>query len=256
MAGFIWYELMTEDPEAAKAFYREVAGWETVAFGPGNEGYSILRKNGRGIGGVLPMPEDARAGGARPAWFGYVAVDNVDSAAKAVVESGGQIHRDIVDIPGAGRIAMVSDPQGAPFYLIAPDGEDQPPVPPMTRGHVGWHELYAAEGEAAFDFYARQFGWTQTEALDMGPMGTYRLFAMGAEPAGGIMTKPDSLPRPFWLFYFTVGDIDEASRRITGAGGTIVREPTQVPGGVWIIQATDPEGAMFALVGSRASSGE
>jgi hypothetical protein len=256
MAAFIWYELMTNEPEAAKAFYARVVGWEMEAFAPGDTGYTVAKAAGRGVGGILPMPEAACAGGARPAWFGYVAVDDADAAAARVVEAGGALHRDMIDIPGVGRIAMVSDPQGAPFYLIAPSGEDQPPVPPMTPGHVGWHELYAADGEAAFAFYAEQFGWTQTDALDMGPMGKYRIFAMGGAHAGGIMTRPDFVPRPFWLFYFTVGDIDEAAARLAEAGGTVVRGPMEVPGGDWVIQATDPEGAMFALVGSRASSGE
>ena len=255
MAGFIWYELMSGDPEAAKGFYRRVVGWETEPFG--EEGaYTILTAGGRGVGGVLDMPKEAREAGARPAWLGYVAVPEVDEAARGIEAAGGAIHRDVIDIPGVGRVAMVSDAQGAAFYLIAPTGEDRPPAPRTTPGHVGWHELYAAHGDTAFDFYARRFGWTQADALDMGPMGTYRIFAVGGEPVGGIMTKPDFLPRPFWLFYFTVGDIDEASRRVTGAGGTIMRGPMEVPGGDWIIQATDPEGAIFALVGSRASQGD
>jgi hypothetical protein len=248
--GFIWYELMTADPEPAKDFYRRVVGWETEAFGEDGS-YTILTAAGRGIGGVLEMPSEAREGGARPAWLGYVAVPDVDSAARGIEAVGGAIRRDMMDIPEVGRIAMVSDPQGAPFYLIAPSGEDQPPVPPMTPGHIGWHELYAVDGEAAFDFYARQFGWTQADALDMGPMGTYRIFAMGGEQAGGIMTKPAEMPRPFWLFYFIVGDIDEAQRRVEDAGGTVTEGPMEVPGGAWIIQARDPQGAMFALVGSR-----
>jgi hypothetical protein len=256
MAAFIWYELMTNDPEAAKTFYGQVVGWESEAFAPGDEGYTVLKAGGRGVGGILPMPEEARSAGARPAWLGYIAVGDVDEAARDIEAGGGALHRDIMDLPGVGRIAMVSDPQGAPFYLIAPSGEDQPPVPPATPGHVRWHELYAADGETAFDFYAGRFGWTQTEALDMGPMGKYRIFAMGGEDAGGIMTKPDFLPRPFWLFYFNVGDIDDASNRVLDAGGTVLRGPTAVPGGDWIIQATDPEGAMFALSGTRASQGE
>ena len=64
----------------------------------------------------------------------------------------------------------------------------------MTPGHVGWHELYAGEWKSAFDFYAGQFGWTKGEAMDMGEMGTYQIFAAGGEPIGGMMTKPADMP--------------------------------------------------------------
>lgn len=257
MASFIWYELMTEDTEAALAFYRAVVGWETEAFAPGDHGYTILKAGGRGIGGVLPTPEDARAGGARPAWFGYIDVADVDAAARAIVDAGGQLHRDIIDVPTVGRIAMVSDPQGAPFYLIAPNGEggeDQPPLSPMAPGSVGWRELHTSGWSTAFDFYAAQFGWEKAEAMDMGPAGTYQIFQMesGGDWSGG-MFDSDALGRPAWLFYFVVGDIDEAAERVRAAAGEVLDGPMEVPGGVWTIECRDPQGARFALVGSRGA---
>ncbi len=85
----------------------------------------------------------------------------------------------------------------------------------------------------------------------MGPMGTYQLFAAGAEPIGGMMTKFDGIPAPFWLYYFTVGAIDAAAARVTDKGGQVLQGPHPVPGGSWIIQCRDPQGAMFALVASR-----
>ena len=242
---------MTNDPEAAKTFYGAVVGWETESFSPGDKGYTILKAGGRGIGGILPMPEGPREAGARAAWLGYVAVPDIDQAAREIEAAGGALHRDIMDIPHVGRVAMVSDPQGAAFYLIAPAGEDQPPAPRTTPGHVGWHELHTNDWQAAVDFYARQFGWVKTEALDMGPMGTYQLFSFGgANPVGGMMNDA-SFPRPAWLFYFVVEDIDAGAERITGAGGKIMQGPMEVPGGAFVINAIDPQGAMFAIVGMR-----
>ena len=251
MGRFIWYELMTREPEAAKAFYRKVVGWEAEAFDPGDMGYCVLQANGRGIGGILPMPREPREAGAGSAWLGYVAVEDVDAAAQRIVEAGGQLHRDIVDIPTVGRIAMVSDPQGAPFYLIAPEGEDQPPPAAMSPGHVGWHELHTSDWRSAFGFYAAQFGWEKAEAMEMGPMGTYQIFTMGGGDWAGGMFAPEGLARPFWLLYFVVGDIDEAAERVRSAGGEVLQGPREVPGGAWIIQCHDPEGVSFALAGWR-----
>ena len=249
--SFIWYELMTTDTDAASAFYRHVVGWETTAFdGAGNE-YTVLEADRRGVGGIMEIPAEARQAGASPSWTGYIEVPDVDAAAARIAQAGGSIHMDIKDIPNVGRIAMVSDPQDASFSLIAPSGEDRPSADPMMPGHVGWHELYALDGESALSFYAGQFGWRQVEAMEMGPAGTYRIFAWSDNWAGGIMTKPDPFPRPIWLFYFVVGDIDEAAARVTGAGGTVMNGPMEVPGSAWIIQASDPQGAMFALVGRR-----
>lgn len=248
--SFIWYELMTSDAGAARAFYRTVVGWETRAFEAGGD-YTILEANGRGVGGLMETPEDARRAGARPAWFGYVAVDDVDAAAERIVEAGGRLHKDIVTVPTVGRIAMVSDPQGAPLYLIAPEGDGQPPAGDMAPGHVAWHELHTSDWQAAFDFYSAQFGWAKAEAMDMGPMGTYQIISAAGPNWIGAMFNADTFGRPAWLFYFAVGDIDEAAQRVRSAGGEVLEGPMEVPGNAWIIQCRDPQGAMFALVGWR-----
>ena len=81
----------------------------------------------------------------------------------------------------------------------------------------------------------------------MGPMGTYQLFNAGAEDLGGMMTNTN-VPRPMWLFYFNVEDIKAALARVEKAGGTVTNGPHQVPTGQWMLQATDPQGATFALL--------
>lgn len=248
--SFIWYELMTSDAEAAKDFYRAVVGWQTKAFEGGGD-YAIFEANGRGVGGATTIPEEARGAGARPCWLGYVAVNDVDGAAARVTEAGGKVHRDVMDIPEVGRIAMVSDPQGAAFYLIAPEGEEQPPAAEMTPGHVGWHELHTSDWGAAFDFYSRHFGWAKAEAMDMGGMGIYQIFSADGPNWKGAMFNADTFGRPAWLFYFVVGDIDQAVERVRSAGGEVIEGPMEVPGNAWIIRGRDPQGAMFALVGRR-----
>jgi hypothetical protein len=199
----------------------------------------------------MQLPSEACDAGAKPAWIGYIAVDDVDAAAARVVAAGGNLHREIMDIPNVGRIAMVSDPQGAALMLMTPTGQDQPAPPPMTPKHIGWHELHTSDWEAAFRFYSEQFGFAKDEAMDMGPMGIYQLFsAGGGDPIGGMMNSPQ-VPRPAWLYYFIVADFDAAVERIGAAGGKVLNGPMEVPGGAWVVQAIDPQGAMFAIVGMR-----
>jgi len=251
-ARFVWYDVMTTDSKAAEAFYRLVMGWDTKDSGMADRSYTLLSVGPAMVGGLMPIPEEARAMGARPAWMGYVGVADVDSHEARVKAAGGSVHRAPEDIPGVGRFAVVADPQGAAFMLFSgPSGEEPAPVAPGTPGHVGWHELHAGDRESAFAFYADLFGWTKVEAVDMGPLGIYQTFAAGGAPIGGMMTKAPSLPVAFWLYYFNVEAIDAAAARVARGGGQIVNGPQQVPGGSWIVQCVDPQGAMFALVGSK-----
>jgi len=248
---FVWYELMTTDTAAAEAFYKSVIGWSARDAGMPGMFYTIISAGDVPIGGLMEVPERARLSGARPAWMGYVAVDDVDASAAQVTRAGGGVHRGPDDIPGVGRFAVASDPQGAMFVLFKGMGEAPGPVAPGTPGHAGWRELLAADREAAFGFYSKLFGWTKAEAIDMGPMGVYQLYAKGDQTLGGMMTKPDAVPAPFWLYYFNVESITAAVARVNAAGGQVVNGPLEVPGGSWIVQCVDPQGAMFALVGPR-----
>jgi predicted enzyme related to lactoylglutathione lyase len=136
--------------------------------------------------------------------------------------------------------------------LMTPMGPDQPPVPRMTPGHVGWHELYTSEYKSALDFYSSQFGWKKVRDFDMGEMGIYLIFDTdGEDGIGGIMNRPANMPVSFWQFYFTVPDIQTAAKRVTDNGGTITFGPMEVPGGSWVVNAQDPQGAHFALVAAR-----
>jgi hypothetical protein len=172
--NFVWYDLMTTDTKAAEAFYSSVVGWRAQDAGMSDRSYTILHAKETPIGGLMSLPKEASAAGAAPIWNGYVAVDDVDAVAKRATQAGGTVHRGPEDIPGVGRFALEADPHGASFMLFkgATDAQPQPPAP-GTPGHIGWHELHAGNGEKAFAFYSGLFGWSKTEAMDMGPMGVY-----------------------------------------------------------------------------------
>jgi uncharacterized protein len=211
-----------------------------------------MKPGARGVAGIMAIPDEAKADGAPPMWLGYIFAPDVDAAAEAIRAAGGAVHRPPSEIADVGRFAVVADPQGATFMLLAPQGEDDgTPPAPGTPGHVGWNELYTSDWPSAFDFYAGQFGWTRDQAMDMGEMGTYQLFAAGGEAIGGMMNKPPQIPVPSWMFYFNVDDIDAAAARVTDNGGKVLFGPMEVPGGSWIVQAMDPQGAVFALAAVR-----
>jgi uncharacterized protein len=248
---FIWYELMTSDQDAAIDFYTEVVGWTASDFGQSEMRYTILNAGGRGIGGIMELTDAMKAGGARPGWLGYIHAADTDAKASEIAGAGGKILMPPGDIPNVGRFALVADPGGAPFYLLTPlpQGEEPPPADPEAPGVISWHELYSSLGDkAAFDFYAGRFGWETITEMDMGPMGTYRIFGKDGVQMGGMMNKPDNIPVSMWGYYVNVDGIDAAIERINAAGGQVLMGPHEVPGGSWIVQAMDPQGAPFALV--------
>jgi predicted enzyme related to lactoylglutathione lyase len=245
---FVWYELLTSDTAAASRFYGSVLGWRAQEIPMPDMVYTIFNVGEASVGGALTLPAGA---GAPPSWLGYIAVDDVDASTAELTELGGAVHRAPSDIPNVGRFAVVADPQGAAFALFKSSAPPAaPPAAPGTPGHAGWHELHATDGTSAFGFYAKLVGWAKGEAIDMGPMGVYQIFTRAGEMAGGMMTGQG--PGPFWLYYFNVDNIDAAAARVETAGGKTVQGPHQVPGGSWIIQCVDPQGAQFALVGPRS----
>ena len=132
-------------------------------------------------------------------WYGYISVADVDASVARLTAAGGEPWMPAMDVPGVGRIAMVRDPQGTTVYVMTPSGTGPTAsFAPGIPGHCGWHELHARDWSSALAFYAREFGWHEVNAMNMGPLGTY-----------------------------------------------------QVPGGLWMFHARDPQGAPFALVGPR-----
>ena len=247
--NFVWYDLMTPDMKASAEFYSNVVGWQTADSGM-TPPYTILNMGSSMVGGIMGMSPEAA--GAPPAWVGHIGVDDVDASVEKITAAGGAVHRPPADIPGVGRFSVVADPHGAAFVVFKPNMEM--PAPVGAPGQIGWRELHAGELESAWAFYSGLFGWTAPGEVDMGPMGVYRMFATGhssetsAMPVGGMMTKMPETPAPMWLYYFTVETLDAAMERAASAGGKLLMGPHEVPGGQWIAQYLDPQGAMFALV--------
>ena len=248
--NFIWYDVMTSDTKAATAFYSDVIGWTAQEYPMAdNRTYTVFSKGATVIAGLMAIPGELCGEGVKPCWSGYIGSDDVDADAARVLTAGGTIKRPPEDIPNVGRFAVAADPGGAVFLLFKPNTtEEAKPVAPMTPGHIGWHELCADDLERDFAFYSRLFGWTKDRAIDMGPMGTYQTFATGGEPCGGMMKGCAQVPGPMWNYYIVVESVAKAADRAQARGAHVLNGPLEVPGGAWIVQARDPQGAAFAMV--------
>ncbi|MEY4269258.1 MAG: hypothetical protein RLZZ58_474 [Pseudomonadota bacterium] len=259
---YIWYELLTSDADAAGNFYGKVIGWTSMASGQPGMDYRFFSSgdgsdNRDGVGGYMAITPDMAEHGARPAWVGYVGVDDVDACVAKLTGLGGSVLMPAMDIDGVGRMAMVADPQGAPFYVMKGASDESShsfaALEPKV-GHCAWNELSTADPEAAKSFYGSLFGWAKDGEMDMGPMGKYEFLAAsgGRFALGAVMAKMPDMPVSMWTYYFRVADIDAATETVKASGGTILAGPHPIPGGEFSLNAMDPAGAAFGLVGPRA----
>ena len=259
MAGlngrFVWYELLTSNVEAAKAFYGEVVGW-TAKDAPGPMAYTLLCVGEARAAGLMLLPDEAKKMGAPPSWLGYLGVDNAEQAVSQVVELGGRQMGHVHQMPGVGSFAVIADPEGAVIGLFALEMTNAPDRGAPGVGEVAWNELNTTDHASAWKFYSKLAGWKHTESFEMGPeMGTYFMFesGKGERTRGGMsnMAKVHGFP-PHWTYYIGVPDIDAAARRTESLGGTVMNGPMEVPGGDMVVQARDPQGAAFALYMKKA----
>lgn len=258
---FVWYELVSPDPDGAQAFYGPLLGWSFKTMAMSDMDYRLAGTAESDVAGFMKTPEGAPM---PPAWLGYVGVDDVDKMTASFAEGGGTVHMAPWDVPSVGRMAFVADPQGAIFYVMKSesDGEslsfsyDKP-----RPGHCAWNELSTTDVEGAKHFYGQRFGWVKDGEMDMGPMGKYEFLrhagrsegsVLGEGMIGAVMPKMPEMPVSAWSYYFRVPDIDAAVAQIEANGGTVTMHPTEIPGGDYSMNAVDPQGAHFALVGSRS----
>ena len=248
----VWYELMTTDPAAAETFYDRVIGWKSEPYEGSPNPYTAFKRSGDvSVAGLMKTPQGMNM---PPFWAMYLAVPKFDEAVAHIKRLGGTELSPVIDVPEVGRLRMMKDPQGAAFYIIQPSSTEERPEGEPAVGEGSWHELMTTDAPAAMKFYTDVFGWQPSETMDMGPMGKYHMFNRPHGMIGGMMNKPPEMAHvpPHWMIYFRVPDINAAAERVKAAGGKILNGPMEVPGGDWVLNAMDPQGAAFSLHAKKA----
>jgi uncharacterized protein len=242
---FSYVELQTTDPEAAKAFYGGLFGWEPEDVDVGDMIYTMLRLDGKTAGALYEQREEQRSAGVPPNWLSYVTVEDADATAARATELGGNVLAGPFDVLEAGRMAVLSDPQGAVFAVWQPRGSIGAEVM-NNPGALTMNQLNTTDVEAAIAFYEGLFGWTAELIPSAGPDDFWSVLN-GGRLNGGMNALPaDGGAPPHWLAYFRITDLDAAATRIEGEGGQVVLAPLEIPAGR-ILVAQDPQGAVLGL---------
>jgi uncharacterized protein len=231
-----WVDVMTNDPDATKAFYSGLFGWEPDPTPmPDAGGYEMFQLRGKFVAGLGPAQ-----GGAPPAWNVYLASDDVDATAAKIKENGGMLFMEPMDVFEAGRMLFGADPTGAAFGAW------------QAKLHIGaqlanepntfvWNEVVTPDFEGSQAFYTAVFGW-KPEAMGDGYAGQ----DVGNGPIAGLMASPDEAS-PRWVTYFAVESIGDAVAKVKELGGTVLSGPTDTPFGP-MAAVKDTQGAGFSLI--------
>ena len=265
-----WVDTGQPDPEAAVEFYGGLFGWEfedrMPADSPGR--YFVAQLRGRDVAAVGSQPEQAPP---TPGWNTYVWVDSADDATAKVKAAGGNALMEPFDVLDAGRMAVLTDPEGAVFCVWQAK-EHKGAQLVNEPGTWNFSELNTRDPEGAKAFYGTVFGW-EAETLDYGDGQTTmwrlpgygdflerrdpdlrRRMAADGAPEGFEdavawlipMTSdqyPDDVP-PHWNVTFAVDDADAVADRAAKLGGQVRVPPFDAPF-VRMTVVSDPQGAAF-----------
>jgi predicted enzyme related to lactoylglutathione lyase len=238
---FVWHELIAPDMAKAHEFYGKVIGWKTQPFEADPSHPVFAASTGPLAGTIADQKQPSH-------WLPYIGTTDIDATVRQAVELGASLVQDITPNADGGRWARLNDPQGAAFAVHQSPARSSREKPPK-RGEFSWHELMTTDYKAAFEFYSALFGWETAGEADMGPeLGMYFMFGRNGMPLGGMFNTMPGMPGgPGWTGYIRVKDVNKAVKKAKAAGGTLINGPMEVPGGDWIAQFVDPQGASFAV---------
>jgi predicted enzyme related to lactoylglutathione lyase len=259
-----WVDTAQPNPEAALPFYSGLFGWEFEDVMPEGAGgqYFVGRIGGGDAAAVGSIPEGAPP---LPVWNTYIWVESADEAASTAREAGGGVITEPFDIMGFGRMAVLTDPEGAAFSVWEAKGHNGAQVV-NEHGALNFNGLATRDPEAAKAFYGAMFGW-KTLDLPAGSMWTLpgygdhleertpglreQIAQMGG-PEGFIdvvaalnpIASDDSQTPAHWSVTFGVDDAEATAAKVRELGGEIVAGPFDAP---WtrLVVIRDPQGAML-----------
>jgi hypothetical protein len=234
---FVWIDLLTEDVPAAAAFYEGLFGWRADPSQEDNT-YYLFSKDGRPIGGMIAVDNQDRKA-PESLWLLSLSVDDVDRSVAMVKERGGKLLEGPVDAAGRGRMALVSDPSGAPVMLLRAVGGD-PEDAPAGTGEWLWTDLFTQNAARAGTFYSALAGY-RTERIEVGEAQQYNVLKRDGRLRAGMVELQWEGLEDNWLPYFRVADIEPALQEAHRLGGSLILRAEDVA------ILADPTGAAFGI---------
>ena len=247
----IWHDLISSDPVASRKFYEELFGWEFEGVGAlfglgGEDAYSLIRHNGRLIGGMVNQAKlNNDHDDDISQWIVLMSVADIDAAVSRFESNGGEILTPPTDVAERGRMAVVMDPAGALLALIQTRDGD-PELRDPQFGDFLWDELWTSNVDASAEFYSALAGFDRNQRK-VDPAHSYTVLSKDKQPRVGVLAHPFEDERPVWVTYIRVEDPAAITARVEALGGKIYVEAQDRPLGGRVALIADPSGAGIAL---------
>jgi uncharacterized protein len=240
----IWADLVTPNLAAAEIFYTGLFGWTFQEIHTVDSDYAIALVDGRPIAGVLQkaIPADRR----QPTWLTFIAVLDVDAARRVALSQGAKSVYEPKTYPSRGRQAVLSDPQGAVFAMLASSSGD-PPDYLAAPGEWIWSSVFARDPNQVTSFYKAVFGYNAFD-LPSDDGAQHVVLSSDDYARAGINTLPPGHRLPHWLNFIRVLDAVESSAKAVALGGRVLVEPYVDRDGGKIAVIADPMGAPIGLM--------
>jgi hypothetical protein len=248
----IWHDLLSDTPVRTEVFYSELFGWEFEALADKSINYTLIRHNGKLIGGMvdqnrLPNKKDISQ------WVVGLSVADIEAATAALRGAGGTVFTPPTSLGDRGHIAVVADQQGAVLALLqtrAGDPPDHAQTP--SQGEFLWDELWAEDVAGSVHFYGQLAQYSvleETLGTQASPVEYHVLKSRGRARAG-IRSNPVEDLMPMWVSYLRISDaaeLDAILAQVEPLGGNILVPATERPGGGVVAVIAGPSGAGIAL---------
>ena len=251
----VWVDLFTADLPGARRFYGGLFGWTFAELGDGRGTYTVAYQAGLPVGGLVPRkPLQGEKRQAR--WVAYLSVADVEGAARKVVDEGGRVLMAPRRVPARGEMAVVADPDGAPFGLVNSSSGDPPDALPVEGDWI-WALYQSPDAASAAAFYQDLGGYEVVPDERLAPRPHFLLVTGGFARASLVEIPAErSGLRPDWLYFARVRSVAESLAKARELGGAVVMEPSPsvLDGRLAVI--TDPAGAPLGLMEWDAAAGE
>jgi predicted enzyme related to lactoylglutathione lyase len=242
----IWADLITPDLAAAERFYAGLFGWTYQTIHTGNADYAVALLDGRAIAGLLqkPLPPGERR---QPTWLTFIAVRDVDAAERSALGHGAKSVSEPKTYAGRGRQAVLADPEGAVFAVLASSSGD-PPDFLAAPGEWIWSSLLVRDPAQEAAFYKAIFGYDVFD-LPSDDAAVHVILSGDDYARASINSLPASgHRRPHWLNLVRVVNAVESSAKAVSLGGRVLVEPHEDRHGGMITVIADPAGAPLGLM--------
>jgi len=242
---FVWFELVTDDPSAARSFYQSVFGWSFREVPGAAASYTVIENAGDRVAGMFTHArQQASARGAR--WLTLISVPDVAAAAKYTSQHGGGVVSPPLSLGGRGTHALLRDSEGALFGVLRTQGGD-PADTPVPDGDFFWIDLLARDPARAAQFYSGLAGYEVSVRESDAGLQRLVLQSQGYARAG-IVPLPAALKEAGWLPYVLVNDVAATLEKVTAAQGRVLLKPDArvLDGNLAVI--ADPLGGVVGIV--------